>query len=244
VQLAVDAADVSLDGVAGDIEDGCDLTQRTAGGEQPQHLQLLAREFFAERGSRPALRAGNAAGEYPGVGAAVDDVLHLAAGPRGRSGVADRLRDVGEREQGVCQLHRHRAAARQLDGPAGERRRRVERTSLGEDPRARDELELPSGRRRPRWSARLLRAEFLKIRKRRGLFISTVALTLAPMLVAYVVLAVLHATDPATHGSAGGLENFSGSMEVLTQLSAVAAILVGATLGAAISAPASFASSS
>ncbi|MGH2845060.1 MAG: hypothetical protein ACRDL0_03385 [Thermoleophilaceae bacterium] len=55
---------------------------------------------------------------------------------------------------------------------------------------------------------------------------------MAPMVVAYIVLAILHATDPAKHGSPGGLENFSGSMEVLTQLSAVAAILVGATLGA------------
>jgi hypothetical protein len=93
-------------------------------------------------------------------------------------------------------------------------------------------VELRSGRWRPRWSARLVRAEVLKIRKRRGLVVSTLALTLAPMVVAYVVLALLHATDPAKHGSVGGLENFSGSMEVLTQLSAVAAILVGATLGA------------
>jgi hypothetical protein len=38
--------------------------------------------------------------------------------------------------------------------------------------------------------------------------------------------------DAAKHGPAGGLENLSGSMEVLSQLSVVAAILVGATLGA------------
>ncbi|MCA1678083.1 MAG: hypothetical protein LC777_03590 [Actinobacteria bacterium] len=77
-----------------------------------------------------------------------------------------------------------------------------------------------------------MRAEFLKLRKRRGLVISALVLTVVPMMVAYVVLAVLHATDPASHGPPGSLENFSGSMEVLTQLSAVAAILVGATLGA------------
>src|SRR5918996_2732598 len=52
------------------------------------------------------------------------------------------------------------------------------------------------------------------------------------MIVAYIVLAVLHATDPARYGPPGSLENFSGSMDVLTQLSAVTAILVGATLGA------------
>lgn len=87
-------------------------------------------------------------------------------------------------------------------------------------------------RRRPRWSPRLVSAEFLKLRKRRGLVVSVLVLTVLPMIVAYVVLAVLHATDPATHGATGGSENFTGSMEVLTQLSAVAAILVGATLGA------------
>jgi hypothetical protein len=92
--------------------------------------------------------------------------------------------------------------------------------------------ELPSARRRGRCSPRLVTAESLKLRKRRGLVVSTLALTVVPMLVAYVVLAVLHATNPASYGPPGSLENFSGSMEVLTQLSAVAAILVGATLGA------------
>ena len=92
--------------------------------------------------------------------------------------------------------------------------------------------EFASARRPPRWSPRLVTAELLKLRKRRGLVVSTLVLTVLPMVVAYIVLAVLHATDPAKHGSPGGLQNFSGSMEVLAQLSAVAAILVGATLGA------------
>ena len=52
------------------------------------------------------------------------------------------------------------------------------------------------------------------------------------MVVAYVVLAILHASNPGEYEAPGTLENFSGSMEVLTQLGAVAAILVGATLGA------------
>jgi hypothetical protein len=90
----------------------------------------------------------------------------------------------------------------------------------------------PQTRMRSRWPPRLVRAEFLKLRKRRGLVVSLLGLTAAPMVVAYVFLTVLHASDPAKHGSAGGFENFSGSMEVLTQLSAVAAIIVGATLGA------------
>jgi hypothetical protein len=82
--------------------------------------------------------------------------------------------------------------------------------------------------RRPR----LVNAEFLKLRKRRGLILATFALTVLPMIVAYIVLVILHATEPAKHGSAGGLENFSGSMYVLTQLGVVAATLLGATAGA------------
>jgi hypothetical protein len=75
-------------------------------------------------------------------------------------------------------------------------------------------------------------AEFLKLRKRRGLVVSALALTVVPMIVAYIVLLILHAADAAKHGPAGGLENLSGSMDILSQLSVVAAILVGSTLGA------------
>jgi hypothetical protein len=79
---------------------------------------------------------------------------------------------------------------------------------------------------------RLVRAEFLKLRKRRGLVIAATALTVLPMLIAYSVILILHASNPVKHGPAGGLENLAGSMEILALLSAVAAILVGATLGA------------
>ena len=78
----------------------------------------------------------------------------------------------------------------------------------------------------------LVGAELLKARKRRGLVLSTLALTVVPMIIAYTVLLILRAADPAKHGPAGGVENLSGSMEVLSQLGAVAAILVGSTLGA------------
>ena len=92
--------------------------------------------------------------------------------------------------------------------------------------------ELPRTRNRVPWLPRLVSAELLKLRKRRGLVLSALALTVVPMIVAYTVLLILHAADAAKHGPAGGLENLSGSMEVLSQLSVVAAILVGATLGA------------
>jgi hypothetical protein len=74
-------------------------------------------------------------------------------------------------------------------------------------------------------------AELLKLRKRRGLVAAAAALTILPMVIAYIVLLSMHANDPARHGPAGGLDNFSGSMDVLTTLTVVVAILVGATLG-------------
>jgi hypothetical protein len=82
------------------------------------------------------------------------------------------------------------------------------------------------------WRPRLVSAELLKLRKRRGLVISALALTVLPMMIGYTVLLSIHAANPGKHGPAGGLENLSGSMDILTVLSGVAAILVGATLGA------------
>jgi ABC-2 family transporter len=84
--------------------------------------------------------------------------------------------------------------------------------------------ELPTAPRRLAWSPRLVSAEFLKLRRRRGLVVSVLVLTALPMLIAYGVLL-------GQDGTAGGMENFRGSLSVLTLLSVVAAILVGATLG-------------
>jgi ABC-2 type transport system permease protein len=92
--------------------------------------------------------------------------------------------------------------------------------------------ELPRTQARSPRRPRLVNAEVLKLRKRRGLVLATFALTVLPMIVAYIVLVILHATEPAKHGPAGGLDNFSGSMYLLTQLGVVAAILLGATAGA------------
>jgi hypothetical protein len=91
--------------------------------------------------------------------------------------------------------------------------------------------ELPRARRRLRLVPRLVSAEFLKLRKRRGLMLSALVLTAVPMIVGYTVLTIIHAVDPAEHGPAGGVENFTGSLNLLGELSVVAAIVVGATLG-------------
>jgi hypothetical protein len=79
---------------------------------------------------------------------------------------------------------------------------------------------------------KLVRAEFLKLRKRRGLVAAAAVLTIAPVVIGYSVLSILHATNPARYDPAGGIENFTASIELLTQIGVVAAILVGATVGA------------
>jgi hypothetical protein len=79
---------------------------------------------------------------------------------------------------------------------------------------------------------RLVRAELLKLRRRRGLVAAASLVTIGPVVVGYVVLTILHAANPAKYDPAGGIDNFTGSIEVLTQIGVVAAILVGATAGA------------
>ena len=79
--------------------------------------------------------------------------------------------------------------------------------------------------------ARLVDAEYLKLRKRRGLVTSALVLTVVPVTTVHVVLAILHWQDPHSTGPSGGVENFAGTVGALGLFSVVAAILVGATLG-------------
>jgi hypothetical protein len=78
----------------------------------------------------------------------------------------------------------------------------------------------------------LVRAELLRLRRRRGLVAVVAALTVLPMLIGYTVTSILHANNPERHPSAGGVENFAGSLEMLGALAAVAAVIVGVTAGA------------
>lgn len=78
----------------------------------------------------------------------------------------------------------------------------------------------------------LIRAELLKLRRRRGLVAAAAVVTIAPIAIGYTVLSILHASNPEKYDPAGGIDNFSGSIELLTQIGVVAAILIGATAGA------------
>jgi hypothetical protein len=79
---------------------------------------------------------------------------------------------------------------------------------------------------------RLVRAEVLKLRKRRGLVAITACLTVGAPIVIYGILAILHWANPAHHGPAGGVTNLGHGLLMLGILGSVAATIVGATAGA------------
>lgn len=79
---------------------------------------------------------------------------------------------------------------------------------------------------------RLISAEILKLRKRRGLMIACGLMTVGIIVVVNTVLVVLHAVNPDHHGPAGGFSNLGGASGALSLLGSVAAVLVGATAGA------------
>jgi hypothetical protein len=81
-------------------------------------------------------------------------------------------------------------------------------------------------------ASRLVRAELLKLRKRRGLVALTACLTVGTAIVTYGVLMILHAANPAHHGPAGGVTNLGHGLVALSVLGAVAGTIVGATTGA------------
>jgi hypothetical protein len=80
------------------------------------------------------------------------------------------------------------------------------------------------------WAA-MVGVELIKLRKRRGLFWSTLVLLVAPVVVGYGVLVLLHAFDPADAAPAGGITNLRGVYDFLAQAGMVAAIMVGVTAG-------------
>jgi hypothetical protein len=78
----------------------------------------------------------------------------------------------------------------------------------------------------------LASADLLKLRKRRGLFWTITVLIVAPQVVAYGILAILHAANPAHHGPAGGIANLGHGMSVLVLVGSIGAIIAGASAGA------------
>ena len=83
------------------------------------------------------------------------------------------------------------------------------------------------------WLVRSMsKAELTKLKKRRGLFWTTLLLSFGSVVIYYAVLEIMHLIAPATHGVAGGVLNLSRAINIETLIGGTAAILVGANAGA------------
>jgi ABC-type transport system involved in multi-copper enzyme maturation permease subunit len=80
-------------------------------------------------------------------------------------------------------------------------------------------------------SLRLINAEVLKLRRRRGMLAVALGLTLGLLLVAYLVTSIQHGGNPAKYAPAGGLKGFTDSLEFISVMGFVMAAIVGSTAG-------------
>jgi len=78
---------------------------------------------------------------------------------------------------------------------------------------------------------RLVSADFLKLRRRRGLGVITSVLTVGAVALAITIMELLHASDPAKHGPAGGVANLGHLAFLISGLGAAAAAIVGTAAG-------------
>ena len=62
---------------------------------------------------------------------------------------------------------------------------------------------------------RLIRAQVLKLRRRRGMLAIVAAITLGVVALAFGVSAIQHAGNPGKYGPAGGAASFKDAIEVL-----------------------------
>jgi len=78
---------------------------------------------------------------------------------------------------------------------------------------------------------RLVGADLLKLRKRRGLVTVVSLLTIGSIVVTYAIMEMLHLVNSAKHGPAGGLVNLGHVTFVVAALGSVAAAIVGSAAG-------------
>jgi ABC-type transport system involved in multi-copper enzyme maturation permease subunit len=85
----------------------------------------------------------------------------------------------------------------------------------------------------PTIALRMVGADFLKIRKKRGTLIWALVLTLAPLLIFFVVKVVQHSSSPAEHSPAGGTASYVDALRILALFfGPLAAIMIGTDSGA------------
>jgi hypothetical protein len=78
---------------------------------------------------------------------------------------------------------------------------------------------------------RLISAEALKLRRRRGMLSLALLGMLGAMVIGFTVLVIQHGSNPAKYGPAGGLDNYQGAIDFLSMMALVAGAIVGATAG-------------
>lgn len=81
-------------------------------------------------------------------------------------------------------------------------------------------------------AARMTGADILKLRKKRGILIWSLALALGPILIYFAAAVIEHASNPGKYGPAGGLQNFSDGLRVVALFfGPLAALLIGVEAG-------------
>jgi ABC-type transport system involved in multi-copper enzyme maturation permease subunit len=85
----------------------------------------------------------------------------------------------------------------------------------------------------PTIALRMVGADFLKMRKKRGTLIWALVLAVAPLVIYFIVRGVQHSSSPAEHSPAGGIGGFEDAMPVLAVFfGPLAAIMIGVEAGA------------
>jgi hypothetical protein len=78
---------------------------------------------------------------------------------------------------------------------------------------------------------RLISADFLKLRRRRGMLSLTLLGTLGVVALVFAITGIQHATNPAKYGPAGGLATYRDAIGVVGLLALIAGVIVGGTAG-------------
>jgi ABC-type transport system involved in multi-copper enzyme maturation permease subunit len=81
-------------------------------------------------------------------------------------------------------------------------------------------------------AAQMVGADFLKLRRKRGILIWALVLAVAPILIFFLVTVIQHSSNPQKYGPAGGAHNFSEGLSVLALgFGPLAALLIGVEAG-------------
>ncbi|HEV2923145.1 MAG TPA: hypothetical protein VGW98_03865 [Solirubrobacteraceae bacterium] len=79
---------------------------------------------------------------------------------------------------------------------------------------------------------RMVDADLLKLRKKRGMLVWALVLALLPVVVLFTVKAIQHSSTPAKYGPAGGTTGFTDGLRLLSAFfGPLAAILIGVEAG-------------